>query len=82
MKDTKKPFGFVDHRDIHKTSSEFSVTDFETWWSSEAHHYNPMMGEGIFQFAKRMAEMSYGQGVIEGMDRQRMNAYPEFGNKL
>ena len=55
----------------------FSPTDFNTWWKSEAHHYNPMMGESIFQFAERMAEMAYGQGVIEGMDRQRMGVYPE-----
>ena len=55
----------------------FSPTDFKTWWKSEAHRYNLMMGETVFQFAERMAKMAYGQGVIEGMNQQRMGIYPE-----
>ena len=68
--------GQVNNEAVSSTAL-FSPTDFKTWWKSEAHHYNLMMGETVFQFAERMAKMAYGQGVIEGMNQQRMGIYPE-----
>lgn len=55
----------------------FSVTNSADWWKAEAWKYDPMMGEGILQFAERMAKMAYEEGVIEGMKRQRLGIYPE-----
>jgi len=46
-----------------ESTALFSPTDFKTWWKSEAHRYNLMMGETVFQFAERMAKMAYGQQV-------------------
>jgi len=52
------------------------VTNSADWWKAEAWKYNPMMGESILQFAERMAKMAYEEGVIEGMNRQRLGIYP------